>query len=475
MECNLCKQKFSIELRYNKHIEERPCQKSYDCDVCSVSFKETTSLVRHSKTQKHIDRAKLLGRDIKLPNKKNTKKTFAEVQSIVDEKFNKTLKLVESSYKNTYSQVDIMCSVCGNKWKLSPNTLLYKYHRGCLECNPPPKTVTDITFDMFEKEAIDRYGDVFTFVDRMYVNIYTPVRIVCKKCNHNWEPTPVNLLDKRRVYPCPSPECSGRVIRTPQMFSAEVKEIHGDIYEIDEKTYKGTMYNVAVKCKKCQHSWQTKPSSLISKHNPKGCPKCAIIEKTKSPEKILAMSKEVHGELYEYDVSSMNGMSNKMKIICKKHGPFLQTPSGHVSGRGCPTCSCKTEAKIKKMLEIYFEDTFMKGRHDFLLWEPTNKKLELDGYCENRKIAFEYNGAQHYKKVGFWKVDDAKLEDQIKRDKFRQERCKEERISLITIPYDVTDLDDILDIICESINDDQYEIFIKNYYEKREKCEKVWI
>jgi hypothetical protein len=33
------------------------------------------------------------------------------------------------------------------------------------------------------------------------------------------------------------------------------------------------------------------------------------------------------------------GNKTKVKIICKKHGIFEQTPNGHCDGRGCPACA----------------------------------------------------------------------------------------------------------------------------------------
>ena len=59
--------------------------------------------------------------------------------------------------------------------------------------------------------------------------------------------------------------------------------------------------------------------------------------------------------------------------------------------------------------------------------------MELDGFNEELKVAFEYNGEQHYIKNRF--NDDRDL-DYIKwKDNLKAKRCEENGIKLIVIPY----------------------------------------
>lgn len=48
-----------------------------------------------------------------------------------------------------------------------------------------------------------------------------------------------------------------------------------------------------------------------------------------------------HGDRYDYSEVVYSGAKDKVKIICKKHGAFEQTPDNHAGGSGCP--ACKTE------------------------------------------------------------------------------------------------------------------------------------
>lgn len=45
-----------------------------------------------------------------------------------------------------------------------------------------------------------------------------------------------------------------------------------------------------------------------------------------------------HGDVYDYSKVIYVRSTEKVTIICRKHGEFLQTPAHHVSGKGCPIC-----------------------------------------------------------------------------------------------------------------------------------------
>lgn len=77
-------------------------------------------------------------------------------------------------------------------------------------------------------------------------------------------------------------------------------------------------------------------------------------------------AKEKHGDLYDYSKSTLNGAHNRTEIICPKHGTFLQTPSEHLQGRGCPKCANervhdkqrKTQEQFIKEVTAIFGDKY---------------------------------------------------------------------------------------------------------------------
>jgi len=97
-----------------------------------------------------------------------------------------------------------------------------------------------------------------------------------------------------------------------------------------------------------------------------------------------------HGNKYDYSLVEYKRYHEKIKIICKIHGEFLQRPSSHINGRGCKkcgrdVCSEKLSKKMtKEQLSILSID----------LNNKTMKELETNtGMCDStiRKIMRKNN------------------------------------------------------------------------------------
>ena len=106
----------------------------------------------------------------------------------------------------------------------------------------------------------------------------------------------------------------------------------------------------------------------------------------------------------------------------------------------CPHCQIfKHEEECRTIIQNIYNKLFPKGRHSFLINPETGYKLELDGYNEELKIAFEYQGLQHYEAVEYFGGEESMLAQQ-KRDNLKKELCEKNNIILIEIPYWVKDL-----------------------------------
>jgi hypothetical protein len=76
-----------------------------------------------------------------------------------------------------------------------------------------------------------------------------------------------------------------------------------------------------------------------SNHLKSGCKKCTFDNKRNKFDNVLLEFKKIHEDNYDYSNSEYEGMHKKIKIICKKHGEFKQTPVNHLQGKGCPKCA----------------------------------------------------------------------------------------------------------------------------------------
>jgi len=77
----------------------------------------------------------------------------------------------------------------------------------------------------------------------------------------------------------------------------------------------------------------------------RGCPSCGL--KSRSDKRRLDTKSfcdramVIHDGFYFYDSVVYENMFTPVKIICREHGSFMQSPSSHFNGSGCPTCGTK--------------------------------------------------------------------------------------------------------------------------------------
>ncbi len=73
-----------------------------------------------------------------------------------------------------------------------------------------------------------------------------------------------------------------------------------------------------------------------------GCPKCGIVSLTHTTQQFIEKAREKHGCKYDYGLVNYSNSYTRITIICKEHGSFMQLPSKHLEGNGCPKCSSTT-------------------------------------------------------------------------------------------------------------------------------------
>lgn len=95
----------------------------------------------------------------------------------------------------------------------------------------------------------------------------------------------------------------------------------------------------------------------------------------------------------------------------------------------------KTEGVCRNIFENIFHKKFPSVRPDFLKNPTTGHNLELDGYCEQLKLAFEYDGVQHARFEKHFHKSSKDFVYQVAKDDFKTQKCKTVGIDLIRIPH----------------------------------------
>lgn len=144
------------------------------------------------------------------------------------------------------------------------------------------------------------------------------------------------------------------------------KDVHGDTYDYSLVEYSGGYNKIKIICKTHGVFEQNPTNHYHLKH---GCPKCKNCFKL-DKDYFIEKSKAIHGDFYDYSKVAI-GKNNKQKviIICKKHGEFLQRPNDHISGYGCIKCGNNI---ISKEEFITLSNGKHKNKYDYSLVEYNN-------------------------------------------------------------------------------------------------------
>jgi G:T-mismatch repair DNA endonuclease (very short patch repair protein) len=113
----------------------------------------------------------------------------------------------------------------------------------------------------------------------------------------------------------------------------------------------------------------------------------------------IEKAKKRHGDRYDYSKVIYKKASEKIEIICKEHGSFIQTASGHLCGCGCPKCAkMGFSQKAIRWLESIMNKENIYIRHamnDSEYRIPTTR-YRADGFCKETNTIYEFHGTIYH-------------------------------------------------------------------------------
>jgi hypothetical protein len=197
------------------------------------------------------------------------------------------------------------------------------------------------------------------------------------------------------------------------------------------KVYKNVGQQLRWECKE-GHRWYT-PYRQVKGSKKRGgtwCPKC----NGRNPKNIT-FARDLGKSLGIQCLSSEYvNYNSKLKWKCKNGHEFEQPLAKLAAKRRCPRCHIYYGEEIcRNYLEAIFGRKFPKAKPDFLKLEK-GIFLELDGYNEEIKLAFEHHGLQHYQYNSrfYNKIKDFKK--RLEFDKYKKDKCLENDVKLLVIP-----------------------------------------
>jgi Zn finger protein HypA/HybF involved in hydrogenase expression len=284
---------------------------------------------------------------------------------------------------------------------------------------------------------------------------------------------------------------------TQEDFLKQMYHVHGEKIDFSEAVYINDCTKVKCICNKCGNVWEATPNNLKGTKNrkPKGCPKCAHRSTKYTLEEFIALAMEKWGDKYDLSlIKEYKGRTQKIPIICKKHGYFEIIAGNFLSGHGCKLCGIENNPNgipksfvqmVKDAKRIhgnkysYNESTYKNARTKMSIvcpehgefWQTPHKhingkhgcpkcnesKLEveienglkynkikhiicyspewlglqhLDFYLPDYNIAIECQGNQHYESRDFF-GGETEFNKVLERDTRKARLCKENGVKLL--------------------------------------------
>jgi hypothetical protein len=250
---------------------------------------------------------------------------------------------------------------------------------------------------------------------------------LCWRCakGHEWAASVTSVRNGNSW--CPT--CAGHAPLTLSSMIAIARSKGGECLS---KRYINSSSNLRWRCAE-GHTWEATPGN-ISKPNGTWCPWCAGVG-PRNFDQMLAVARERGGLCL-----SKRYVNLRTKLVwrCKNNHEFRMSPS-HVIHRNqwCPLCTKFVSERIcRGIFEALFQKQFPKTRPDWLT-TGRSKRYELDGYCAEVRLAFEYHGKQHYRRVRHFHRHKSTFIRRTRDDRQKMRLCRTHGVQLVVVPYDI--------------------------------------
>jgi hypothetical protein len=334
-------------------------------------------------------------------------------------------KCLSKSYSSIDRKLKFECKF-GHKW----SAVAWSVYKGswCIICGNVQSGLKRRTITIEKLNLIAKSNQGFC-LSKTYEGANSNATWKCKN-NHVWDASVSSVMAGRWCRECGIASSTKK--RSNTIEDAQ-KYAHSREGKCTSKTYTNSRTKLNWECK-FSHTWS---AVFSSKNQTRWCPTCAEHEKIKRFKKGLLSLSDMHKLAAKQDgfcisTSYVNSQTH-LDWKCSNGHIFSAKPSNVQTGHWCPYCKNDLgENTVRQIFEIIFDSSFKRVRPLFL---KTIKggRLELDGFNEELKIAFEHHGRHHYKVSHFSKSKHI-LKQRIKLDTLKEKLCKKNGIKLIVVP-----------------------------------------
>ena len=281
------------------------------------------------------------------------------------------------------------------------------------------------TIEMMHRIAAERGGECLS---KVYKNNLTKLRWRCKH-GHEWEAVPGSIVGTKRRKGSWCRFCVGKLPKDLALQELKKLAVRRGAMLLS-KRYKNAVSHLRWQCAN-GHKWAAVPSSIKSGT---WCPVCG----GSFPLNLRQMQKAAHAFGGRCLSKKYINIDAHLRWRCVEGHEWPAKPYHVLTGHWCPICSSGISERIcRALLERITGVPFPKVRPSWLINERGGQ-MELDGYSLSLKLAFEYQGHQHYQPVSYFGSNPDKFTQRQQDDERKRSLCLEHGVTLLEIPYYVS-------------------------------------
>lgn len=228
-----------------------------------------------------------------------------------------------------------------------------------------------VTTEVFMERAEAVHGKRYDYSLVEYRGTHENVSIICSE-HGEFQQSPANHYKGKGCS-----DCGGSKPHTTESFIKAAKAVHGDRYNYAQVEYRTNKAHIRIICP--DHGAFSQIAAVHLRGN--GCPECGG-NKKHTKDSFVERARAVHGDRYDYSQMEYESAHTTATIICPDHGPFMQSPSNHFSGKGCPECGKLAAADVRRKTteQFIFKAVAVHGdRYEYSLveYEGSNAKVTI--------------------------------------------------------------------------------------------------
>ena len=338
--------------------------------------------------------------------------TTAQLAPVQEQAMKRGGRCLSDEYRNNNTKVRWQCKL-GHTWEATAANVLSN-GTWCPECARATRSQSKRkTLQDLQEHAAARGGKCLA---AKYAGVIVKVSWQCEK-GHVWQARAGSVLNQKSWCPV----CAQNVPLGLERLRSHAARLGGQCLAED---YKNAHTKVRWKCGS-GHVWQATAHNVII--NGTWCPECRKIGLARLQEHAASLGGRCLSRSYS------NG-TVKLLWECQLGHRWKASAANILHGKTwCPKCATaiwKTEAEVRSILEAIFDPARFESSSPTFL-----RGLQLDGYCAELCLAFEYQGEQHFDPDNYFHFGDStSFQSQLERDARKRQLCEEAGVRLVLVP-----------------------------------------